>query len=473
MIFDMQLIQTSKFSRWVAFGAASVLLISACSSGTSSSSSNVRSATLSKGSISASVNATGNVASEAEIKLSFQAQGTAAKVNVKSGDTVKKGDALAVLDTTDLQIALAQADAAVANANAAIIIANSNYSRTVEGARDVDVKAAQAALNAAYASYQKVKDGPQKADFAAAEANYRNAEAALKVAQSNYDRVAGAFPAGIGGSPVSLALEQATNNFNAAKAQFDKLSQPADNAQLSGAWQQVQAAQASLDKAKQPARAFDVDQADAQRKQSEIQLKTATLQQQQAKRRLDQATLTAPTDGIISTVILKEGEFVSGAPVMTLIDNSILHIDVTVDEIDIARVKVGQDVQVTLDALPGVNVTGKVDRIAPSSTLVNGVVSYVVRVVLPNNVAGLKPGMTASTSITLDKRDGVLLAPNWAVRRDRKANKSYVTLRVDDKTTKEIEVVTGLRNDQFSEIVSGASDGQVVVAPQTPSALGQ
>jgi HlyD family secretion protein len=81
--------------------------------------------------------------------------------------------------------------------------------------------------------------------------------------------------------------------------------------------------------------------------------------------------------------------------------------------------------------------------------------------------------MTANASLILDKRDGVLLAPNWAIRKDRATRKAYLTLKVDDKTTREIEVKTGLRNDNFSEIVSGATEGQVVVAPQASSLLGK
>ena len=55
---------------------------------------------------------------------------------------------------------------------------------------------------------------------------------------------------------------------------------------------------------------------------------------------------------------------------------------------------------------------------------------------------------------------------------DKQTGKSYLTLLVDNKTTHEVEVKTGLRNDNFSEILSGASEGQVVVVPQT-TLLGQ
>jgi RND family efflux transporter MFP subunit len=306
-------------------------------------------------------------------------------------------------------------------------------------------------------------------------------------------------------------LEQAANNFNNAKAQYDKVAKGADSAQLQSALQQVQNAQsqldrvinkaadsaqvasavqqiqsakANLDKLKQPARAFDVEQAEAQRKQAELQRKqaeagltqariqkqTAELSMKQAKRRIEQATLAAPGDGIVKDLNLKAGELVGAGAALTLVDTGLLHIDVTVDEIDIARVRVNQDVNVTLDALPGKSYKAKVDRVSPTSRLVNGVVSYDVRVLLPDD-PDLRVGMTSSASITLDRRENALAAPNWAVRRDRKAGKNFLTLREGDKS-REIEVQVGLRNDQFTEILGGATEGMIVVAPEVPNALG-
>lgn len=84
----------------------------------------------------------------------------------------------------------------------------------------------------------------------------------------------------------------------------------------------------------------------------------------------------------------------------------------TVDEVDVARVRVGQDVNITLDSLPGLQIKGKVDRIAPTSTIVNGVVSGVtpVRVVLTNPDPALKIGMTANAAVVLE-RDNALARP--------------------------------------------------------------
>ncbi len=479
------------------------LLLTACARpGASGDAAAQRTARLETGTLTATVNATGNIEPEAEIRLSFQQAGTVAEVFFERGQAVKKGDIIAKLDTVDLELALAQAQAsleqaknallqaqsALENAKAQEIIATANYSRTVAGVRKSEIDAARAALAAAEANLAKLKAGPEPEDVAAAEAALRNAEAALRRAQSNYDAAYARNPAAIGAHPAALELEQATNNYNSAKAQYDRATKGADDAQIKAAEQQVMNAKANLDKLLNPARRFDIEQAEAQLQQARLQVRNAEvqianaenqvrlaeIQVRQAQRRLDQAVLKSPIDGVIAAVNIKAGELVgAGAqPAVVVADLSRYHINITVDEIDIAKVKIGQEVNITLDSLPGVEVKGKVSRISPTSRLVNGVVSYDVRVDIEPTEAELRSGMTANASIVLERRSGVLLAPNWAIRRDRSTGKSFLTLQVGDQVT-EVEVQTGLRNDTFSEILSGAKAGDVVVAPVAPSVLGR
>ncbi|MDW8053875.1 MAG: efflux RND transporter periplasmic adaptor subunit [Anaerolineae bacterium] len=459
-----------------------------------------RTASVTRGSLVATVSATGNIEPEAQVRLSFQQPGTVAEVLVENGQRVKKGDVIARLDTTDLELALAQAEANLAQAKNALaqaenalenarvqqIIATANYSRTVSGTRAADIAAARAALAAAEAQLEKLRNGPTPEDLAAAEANLRNAEAALRQAQANYDRAFAFDPAGIAGSPAALQLEQATNNYNAAKAQYDRVAKGADEAQVKAAEQQVQSARANLERLLRPAQRFDVEQAEAQVKQAQIalrnaevqlasaqnQVRLAEIQVRQAQRRIEQATLKSPIDGEIANLSIKVGETVGGQPVVTVVDTSRFHIDITVDEIDIAKIREGQEVRITLDSLPNVEVKGKVKRISPVSRLVNGVVSYDVRVDIDERVEGLRSGMTANASIVLERRDNVLLVPNWALRRDRESGKVFVTRRVGDQVS-EIEVQIGTRNETFTEVRSGVNEGDVLLAPRVSTVFGQ
>ena len=175
-----------------------LLALSACSNpgAAVTGGSNTRTATLARGMLIASVTATGNIQAESETRLGFLQSGTVSTVTVKVGDVVKKGDVLARLDTTDFEIALAQSQASLAQAQAGLMNANAAYSRTVEGPRAIDIQAAEAAYAAALANYDKVAKGPQPNDYAAAQAALDNADAALRQAQSAYDRAFSRDPAG-------------------------------------------------------------------------------------------------------------------------------------------------------------------------------------------------------------------------------------------------------------------------------------
>ncbi len=438
--------------------AAVVMLASACSSlpalpgATQSAPAPARTATVTRGALISAVSATGNIQAEAETRIGFQQPGRVVELDVQVGSPVKKGDLVARLDTTDLELALAQA-------KTGLILANAAYSRTVEGARAADIKAAEAALSAAQANYAQVRAGTQKPDIDAAKAQLLSAEAQLRQAQAAYD-LAGRFqPSTLGDSPAAIQLRQAQNNLEAARRQYDRLLQGPEQAQLAAAWQRVEDARARLDQLRRPAQNFDLERADAERRRAQLAV-------EQAERRLEKALLVAPIDGVVSALAIEKGEWAGAQPVVTLLDTSVLHIDVKVDEIDIAKVRPGQEARITLDALPDVELTGRVDRIASTSTVLNGIVSYAVRIVLDSTSAPLRVGMTANASIIVDRRDNALLVPNWAVRRDRAAGKSFVTVVGADNQLQEVEVQVGLRGETQTEILSGLSEGQTVAAPQ-------
>lgn len=448
------------------------LLLSACGAAASAANES-RSAEVTRGTVAATVNATGNIQPNEEVKLAFASTGTVVTVNVKLGASVKRGDVLASLDVADHELALAKARVALKNAEAALIIANANYSRTIEGPRAADITAARSALAAAQDNYAQVAAGKDPADYASAEARLRNTEAALRRAQSAYDLRFQIDPAGIGASAESLQLEQATNDYNAAKAELDRAAKPATKADLSAAQQRIADARAALDKAQTGVKTYDVQRAEAERAQAQTQIEQARLDIQQNERRIAQARLIAPIDGVVSALDVKAGEAAPTLPVVTLVDLSRLITDINVDEVDIAKVREGQDVTVRLDSLPGVDLNGTVARISPTSKLVNGVVSYSVRVAIPTGEAALRPGMTANTRIVLEKRDSVLVVPNWALRRDRDSGKTFLTLpaagdatATAETATREVEVTLGLKDDTNAEILSGASEGQKVLEPK-------
>ncbi|MCL4505785.1 MAG: efflux RND transporter periplasmic adaptor subunit [Chloroflexi bacterium] len=386
--------------------------------------------------------ATGTVEST-DIIISPEVGGRVVEVNVREGDHVKAGQALVRLDATLLQSQLSQAQAtlkaAQANydllaagptpeqlrqAEAAVVMARDSYTRTVEGVRQADVDAAQAAYNAAVQGYNKVKAGPQREDYAQAEANYRNAAAALRRAQADYDRANAFNPAAIGASPAALALEQATNNFDAAKSIYDKLAQTPDAAQISAAYQQVQAAKAVLDRTMEPARSFDIEQAAAAVEAALAQLDGlkagARAQQLDAAKaqiaaaqaavhtlqvQIDKMVLLAPADGVLLTRSIEPGEMaLPGAPLLTLSQLAGLTLTVYVPEESYGAIKLNQAATVTADSFPNTTFAAKVTHIADKAEFTPRNVQttdgrrttvFAVRLDVSDPSGQLKPGMPA------------------------------------------------------------------------------
>ena len=75
----------------------------------------------------------------------------------------------------------------------------------------------------------------------------------------------------------------------------------------------------------------------------------------------------------------------------------------------------------------------------------------------------LRPGMSANASIVVNEVDNVLTVPNWAIRLDRETGDAYVIVQRAENNFDEVKIITGLRNEQYSEVVSGLSAGDVVV----------
>lgn len=190
----------------------------------------------------------------------------------------------------------------------------------------------------------------------------------------------------------------------------------------------------------------------------------------------DDYTITAPISGQVITKNFKVGDNItknssSSTTVATIYDLSELTFEMSIDELDIRSVEVGQKVKVTADAVEGQVYSGTVTNVSLESTYSNGVSTYPVTVTM-DDAGDLLPGMNVDGVITLDEATGVLAVPSDALMR---GNQVYVK---DDTVTEKqgavpagfraVEVETGLISDSYVEIKSGLSEGdEVYVAEST------
>ena len=360
-------------------------------------------AAVSSKSTSPIVSATGEVVPAKWTTLSFTQAGAVIKLPIKEGDGIKAGDVIAQLDAADLKANLAQKQAAVKTAEAQLAqVTAALRADEVEAAKEA-VAAANARIVAATAQRDQLYSNISKADIIQAQAQIKAAQAQIDQLQRAMDKIIS-----IGGRALS-AGESLDNYLKAAKLQQAAAQSLLDslldgptrnqlrmaNAGIALATSQAQAAQAQLDLLRAGPMPQDIAIAKAKVDQAKSDAAEALAQ-------IDQTKMTAPFAGTLAKLLIDANQFVGpGQPIAQLADLTGLRVETTdLNESDVARVHVGDLAKVTFDALPGVEINGKVTRIAPKSKEGIGV-NYTVIIELDQIPATVRWGMTANVDISV------------------------------------------------------------------------
>ncbi len=405
---------------------------------------------------------------------------------------------LAMHPYTDAEIraqesAVAQAQAALQKAQTDLYNLQHPDPTQVRNA-EIELERSRNALNQVYINRDLTcgQKGKNSAECKAAHANAAASEASVKTAQSNLDNLKA------GGKPQEIADAQAA--LQSAQAQLASAQQKLAEMQAGPKPEDLAQAQAALEQAKlqlalksNPYTSQDIAQQQAAVVQAQQQLalksepytardlqtaQAAVDQAQasvsQAEMNLENSVLTAPFDGMVSTVGYSVGAMSSsggtvGAPGITLIDTKNLRLDVNVDEVDVTKLAIGQQATVTFDALSGAQLSGQVTAISPAAQVNQGVVTYLASIVLAPGQSGYKVGMSGTASITVAQKNNVLVVPNRALRTVGR-NRAVDVLDPATGKTETRNVRVGMANDQFTEIIEGLGEGEVVVIPSTTTA---
>ncbi len=206
---------------------------------------------------------------------------------------------------------------------------------------------------------------------------------------------------------------------------------------------------------------------------SALSLRDAELSSEKAQEQLEDYTITAPISGTVVEKNVKAGDKLdhssanaTGA-MAVIFDMSSLQFDLHVDELDINKMKVGQEVLVTAEALDGREYQGTVTKVSVNGTTTNGVTVYPITVEITEFDEELLPGMNVDVSITVSNTEHVLVVPIGAVNR---GNTVYVKGEKESKEDqapqgyKTVQVTTGASNEELIEITSGLKKGDLVRA---------
>lgn len=234
----------------------------------------------------------------------------------------------------------------------------------------------------------------------------------------------------------------------------------------------------SLAKLKSGANALDVQSSQLSVTQRENALRDA-------EEKLADYYVRAPFDGTIAKMNGRVGDTAGNATVLATLITKQKLATVSLNEVDVAKVKVGQKTTLTFDAVEGLTISGEVAEIDTVGTVSQGVVTYAVKISFDTDDDRVKPGMSVSATIITEVKQDVLTVPQSAVKTE--GNAHYVEVfepalsdmggnqGVTSPTLPTQKIVTtGLSNDTSTEIVSGLVEGdQIVTRTITASASTQ
>ncbi|MFO7774098.1 MAG: efflux RND transporter periplasmic adaptor subunit [Dehalococcoidia bacterium] len=213
-----------------------------------------------------------------------------------------------------------------------------------------------------------------------------------------------------------------------------------------------------------------VDMAKASWETAKLNLEMAKLNLASARLNLEKAVIVARFDGVVADIKISEGKEIStaalAAPAISLVGTGEIEMRGFIDELDIAAVKLGQEVNILLDARRDLEVTGKVAFVSPIGTVRLGVVSYETVITLNEPDEGMRDGMSATADIIIERRDNVLLVLNRAIRGTREQPMVIVDT---EGQLEEREITLGLTDGINTEILSGLKEGEEVTLGTLPA----
>ncbi len=465
--------------RWLIVGGLVVLLTAGgyliysriqTNNTTSTSASPLQTAIARTGNLVIEASGTGTLISANEMNLGFKTSGTLTQLDVNIGDNVTEGQVLAVLDTTSLESALAQAKQNLAELTspAALATAENNLANdraTLASARNglayyispavliwkERVVAAQQVLDTAKLTEQTSPTSTNQQ--AVIDANDKLTIAKTNLANAKYEYTQTYLPeyftitcrnettnerfkCVIGPADTTIAAAQAAYDLATAHVQEDQYLITA----LSGGTLPENATGSGLDT-----------------------LNQAKLAVQTAQTNLDNATLKAPFSGTIMTVSANVGDSVSGT-IITIADLTKSDLTIYMDETDWQNVKVGYTAQATFDALPNDVFTGKVIQVYPALTSIQGSTMIQGLVQLDKTPAlGSDPlplGVSASVDVIAAQANNVVLVPVEALH--QLTSGSYFVFVLQSGKPVLTTVQVGLQDGTFAEIKSGLKAGDTV-----------
>jgi HlyD family secretion protein len=381
------------------------------------------------GDVSLAVNAAGTVFANREVEIKAKASGEIIELPFDVGDQVMKGDLLAKLDPVDEKRSL----------NRAEIETSATLARLLQARLDV-----------------QIKEEELKTNFARATAALNAAKSKAQDRRQKATRIRTLFE-----NKLSSQEELDASVADATSATSDE-----ENAQ-------TRLLELKTDE-------LTIERLKEQIKIVETEYDRVGISLLDAKQRLEETSIYSPIDGVVSTLNVQRGQIISsaisnvggGTALMIVSDLSRILVYASVDESDIGRIHLGQEVRITADGFADEVFLGKVERMAVKGVEISNVVTFETRIeVVSENRLKLKPQMTVNASIIIEERKGVLVVPAESLL---PLEEGYeVELKGTGDAKEKRNVTVGLSDGLVAEILSGLKEGEQVVKQGTVSSRWQ
>jgi HlyD family secretion protein len=457
------------------------------------------------------ISANGSVLPGQTVNLSPKNSGRVAQVFVEQGDVVQQGQKIAQMENAELQAQLLEAQANVRQAQA-------NLAKLKNGSRPEDIDQSQAKLDAAQATLDRSRNGNRAEEINQAQAKLASAQANLNLSLSIGPEQIKQSEAQLAAATAKLRLsktrlerytkllregavsqdrlDEATADYQTTSANYSearqRVQQVRNNSTQEIAQRRAVVAEVEqgLQQQRSGSRVEDTKKAEADVRQAQVALQqvkngarpeeiaqlAAALDSAQARLRAIQVqirdtAIVAPFDGIITqryasvgafvtptTTASKEGQATSTSIVAIAKD---LEIKAKVPEVDIGKVRVGQNVEISADAYPDQKFQGSVKIVAPEAVVEQNVTAFDVRLTINDDGGGkLKSGMNVNVAFVGEQVPTALMVPTVAIVRDK--GKDGVLVPNKDSQPEFREVSVGFSVKDKTQITNGIKSGDRV-----------
>jgi len=410
------------------------------------------------GGIRTELSFTGSVRASAQIPVMARLQGMVDEVMVNVGDFVNAGDVLFTMDESDIQTNIRTLEAQIATADAAVRAAQTGVSLAGGSAVQGQILQAETAIIQAQAGVEQAELGVEQRQLAVTQAELAYQDATTNLQNMSLLLEHGDIP--------QVQFDQAESGVNNAAIMLEQARSALEMAEVSleQARSGVAQATASHDLVARNVASENLRRAQDGLAQAQAQRNALVVNVEAAQERLNDASITAPISGIISSRGVEPQTMMmpNVAPFTIIsIDTVLVHVNVT--ETIVNRIENGQEVTVNISAASSVPFAGRVVTVSPTADPMTQ--TFGVEIEIDNTDGLLRPGMFAEAFFIRDEAADTIVVPRSAVLVDE--GRSIVFLAIDDEAVRR-EVTTGIDSGAEIEILEGLNVGDnLIIRGQT------